>query len=107
MSTFTMETPVNHTTWRMCRFILRGKGKPVPGAQLRLTMSRWSKTGEFLDALVELGIFHRTGQMQEPKGKPQQFRVCYTLTEIGKQVAEYGMFTSTSEQRKIMQRYHL
>jgi hypothetical protein len=90
--------PVSHFTWQVLRAAFRSK-KPPTGRELRLSPTRTSKDGTFLDELVKDGLLQVVGVDPLPKGstrrearRPVQFRTRYKLTEKGKYDAEHGEY---------------
>ena len=98
-----MIIPLSHSDWQVLRAVLRAEavgGPPPLGRELRLTPSRKTKDGTFLDALVEEGLLavaEKAGppRAERPRGEspePAQFRTRYRLTEMGRHAAEYGEY---------------
>src|SRR3954470_4367667 len=86
--------PVSHFTWQVLRAVKRGKHPPT-GKQLRLSPTRKTKDGTFLDALVAAGLLEVAGvdEPTETTGRwPPQFRTRYKLTPRGEHAAEYGEY---------------
>jgi hypothetical protein len=76
--------PVTHFQWQVLRAVKRSKKPPI-GRELRLTPTRGTKDGTFLNVLVQLGLLDRvSGREHNP------FAATYGLTERGKQAAEFG-----------------
>lgn len=90
-----MEVPVSHSDWRVLRQALRSR-RPAPGHSLRLDMTRRTKDGEFLTALVRFGLLTVAARGETP------FDATYTLTERGKQAAEYGLYEIAWEEYKAL-----
>ena len=86
--------PISLFTWQVLRAAKRSP-TPATGKQLRITPSRKSKDGTFLDALVTVGLLAVVGVEQpdeKTKNRPVQFRTRYALTEKGEYAAEYGQY---------------
>lgn len=81
-----MQISVKHSDWRVLRTLVRAKGRPVVGSKLRLEMSRLTKDGSFLTTLVRDGLL----KVAAPADTP--FTATYTLTDLGKEAAEYGVY---------------
>jgi hypothetical protein len=88
--------PVSHFTWQVLRTVKRSK-QPPTGKQLRVSPTRRTKDGTFLDELVNEGLLHVVGVDELPAGaagseksKPIQFRTRYKLTPLGEHAAEHG-----------------
>ena len=81
-----MEVKLGHHDWRVLRRVARGKGKSVSGHELRMEMSRKTKDGTFLNALVDQGLLVVSVANADP------FEAKYSLTDLGKQAAEHGVF---------------
>jgi hypothetical protein len=87
-----------HLNWQILRTVLRAKaagGPPPLGRELRITPSRKTKDGTFLDELVGEGLLAPAGKPEKASGsadEPVQFRTRYKLTEKGRQAAEYGEY---------------
>src|SRR4051812_19662409 len=81
-----MQVPLGHHDWRVLRHVVRKKGRPVHGRDLRLEMSRKTKDGSFRTALVRQGLLVVEAEGETP------FESTYRLTELGKHAAEYGVF---------------
>lgn len=81
-----MQVSMNSSDWRVLRVVVRAKGRPVPGSKLRLEMSRRTKDGSFLTDLVNQGLLAVAAPADTP------FASSYTLTELGKEAAEYGVY---------------
>ncbi len=89
-----------HHEWQLLRVIVRAeKEKRVPtGRELRVSMSRKTKDGTFLDDLVSRDLIAiaekaphlTTGASQQERSEPEQFRTLYKLTDKGRHAAEYG-----------------
>lgn len=78
--------PISHFSWQVLRTVKRSR-KPSVGKQLRVSPTRHSKDGSFLNALVEEGLLARvTGSADQP------FEATYSLTELGRHAAEYGEY---------------
>ncbi len=88
---------ITHATWQQLRVLVRAKGKPVLGRDIRIVPTRLTKTGEFLDELVEAGLIVRAEGKLATGREPEQFRASYTLTEKGKHAAEYGEYERVRE----------
>jgi DNA-binding HxlR family transcriptional regulator len=88
-----MEVSLNNSDWRVLRQVLRAR-RPARGSTLRLEMTRRTKTGAFLTALVRYGLL----QVATPGETP--FDATYTLTELGKHAAEYGIYEVAWEEYK-------
>jgi hypothetical protein len=88
---------VTHFTWQVLRAAARSK-KPLTGQELRVTPSRKSKDGTFLDELVTAGLLEVVGLDPLPVGKPSRepvpvpFRKRYKLTAKGEHAAEFGEY---------------
>lgn len=76
--------PVTHFQWQVLRAVKRSR-KPLPGKALRLSPTRGTKDGSFLNTLVALGLLVRDGG-----GDKNPFDATYSLSELGKHAAEYG-----------------
>ncbi len=83
---------ISHATWQQLRVLARAKGKAVLGREIRIVPTRLTKTGEFLDVLVEDGLIARAEGKPVAGREPEQFRIAYTLTEKGQHAAEYGEY---------------
>lgn len=99
-----MQLPIDHFTWCLLRIMVRAKGKPVLGRDLRHWPSRSSKDGTFLDDLVTAGLIFATKEEPVPPKAPRieerlQFRRRYLLTEKGLYAAEYGHAEFTRAER--------
>lgn len=91
---------LSHHEWQLLRVIVRvEKEKRVPtGRELRVSMSRKTKDGSFLDDLVSRGLISVAakaqplvaGASQKERSEPEQFRARYKLTDKGRHAAEYG-----------------
>ena len=87
-----------HLQWQILRAALRAEtaGEPPPlGRQLRISPTRNTKDGTFLDELVEEGLLAPVGKPDKAPGKagePAQFRTRYGLTDKGRHAAEYGEY---------------
>src|SRR5690348_15364341 len=98
-----MIVPISHCVWQILRTVVRAEsaGGLLPtGKDLRVTPSRKTKDGTFLDELVECGLLAvaekpgrvpATASLAE-KAEPEQFRARYRLTEKGRYAAEYGEY---------------
>lgn len=76
--------PITHSNWQVLRTVKRSK-KPSIGRALRLSPTRGTKDGTFLNDLVEQGLLNRvSGTAESP------FEATYTLTDLGQHAAEYG-----------------
>ncbi|MCE9567824.1 MAG: hypothetical protein K8U57_37980 [Planctomycetes bacterium] len=76
--------PIPHHHWQILRAVKRSR-KPPTGRELRLSPTRNTKDGTFLNGLVQAGLLTRvTGTDKEP------FVATYSLTELGQHAAEYG-----------------
>jgi hypothetical protein len=76
--------PITHFQWQVLRAVKRNR-KPVLGRELRLSPTRGTKDGEFLNTLAFLGLITR---LEGTEDRP--FEAIYSLTELGKHAAEYG-----------------
>lgn len=76
--------PITHFQWQVLRAVKRNR-KPILGRDLRLSPTRGTKDGAFLNVLVFLGLLDRVEGVED---KP--FEAIYTLSELGKHAAEYG-----------------
>jgi hypothetical protein len=75
---------VTHFQWQVLRAVKRSR-KPPTGRELRLSPTRGTKDGTFLNVLVQLGLLDRlSGSEKDP------FAATYAITERGKHAAEYG-----------------
>jgi hypothetical protein len=90
--------PVSHYTWQLLRALKRSK-RPLTGMELRVSPSRTTKDGTFLDRLVAEGLLKAVGVDPLPEGasgaearRPVQFRTRYRLTEKGEHAAEFGEY---------------
>lgn len=94
-----MKFPLSHFEWQILRLMLRCDG-PSKGSELRITKSRRTMDGTFLDALVRVGLIEAVGVEEPPdprpgfapSAKPVQFRTLYRLTPKGEHAAEWGEF---------------
>lgn len=76
--------PITHLHWQVLRAAKRNR-KPILGKDLRLSPTRGTKSGEFLNTLVSLGLLSRvSGTERAP------FDSFYSLSELGEHAAEYG-----------------
>jgi len=76
----------SHFTWQVLRAVRRSR-KPPTGRDLRLVPSPRTRDGTFLSELVTDGLLARvTGNEDAP------FEATYSLTEKGKNAAEYGEY---------------
>ena len=86
--------PISHFTWQVLRVAKRSK-RPLTGKEMRVSPTRKSRDGSFLDALVIAGLLEVVG-VDEPNEKtkrlPTQFRTRYRLTARGEYAAEYGAY---------------
>jgi hypothetical protein len=97
-----MIVALKHSDWQLLRYVLRAEevGQKPLGRELRLTPSRFTKDGTFLDELVEKGLIAvaakpsalPAGATRAEKNEPAQFRARYQLTERGRYAAEYGEY---------------
>src|SRR5262245_36628712 len=94
-----MIVPLKHFDWQLLRLLVRAEeaGEDHPtGRELRLSPTRVTKDGTFLDELVELGLIAAVGKPATPErgsqSEPPQFRTRYRLTDKGRQAAEYGEY---------------
>lgn len=95
-----MTVQVRHRYWQVLRTILR-KGGPILGSELRISMSRQLRGGTFLLDLVEAKLVApELGKPWPPSGSP--FDRTYTLTELGKQAAEFGEFEGPPEAQRLV-----
>lgn len=83
--------------WQMLRVLVRNGNKPLAGQELRISRSRQTKDGTFLDKFVELGLLERVGDGPPPSNdgrspKPAQFRALYRLTPAGLAAADTGEY---------------
>jgi hypothetical protein len=81
-----MQVQLGHHDWRVLRHVLRNRGRPVPGKELRLEMSRGTKDGSFLTNLVRHGLLAVAAEGNTP------FDSTFRLTALGKHAAEYGVY---------------
>jgi hypothetical protein len=87
-----------HLNWQILRAVVRAAaaGEPPPlGRDLRLTPTRRTKDGSFLDELVAEGLLApagKPGKEAGTAGEPVQFRTRYGLTDKGRHAAEYGEY---------------
>lgn len=89
----TATLPIGHENWQALRVLVRANNEPVTGKALRLSPSRRTKDGTFLDRLVDMGLLEVTGEeppTEKTARKPKQFRTLYRLTALGLHAAEYG-----------------
>src|SRR5436305_1362667 len=91
--------PLPHFQWQVLRAVLRAEaagGPPPLGRELRLTPTRKTKDGTFLDEMIEEGLLAPAGKPATPADgmadDPSQFRTRYKLTELGRHAAEYGEY---------------
>lgn len=91
-----MQVNVSHADWQVLRHMVRSK-KPAIGSSLRLTLSRRTKDGTFLTDLVRMGLLKVESKAKDP------FEATYSLTELGKHAAEYGVFEIEFEEWKALQ----
>lgn len=97
-----MLTPVSHATWQVLRAVLRNQNKPTPGWHLRLNITRRTRDGAFLTALVTDGLLSvvpgghspppADAEVNEALRQHEPFHATYTLTPRGRYAAEYGEF---------------
>ena len=92
-----MLIPLPHLQWQVLRAVLRAEaaGEPALGRQLRLSPTRNTKDGTFLDKLVAGGLLVRVGKpvpASPLRDEPEPFRVRYKLTGLGRYAAEYGEY---------------
>lgn len=80
-----MQIPLSNHDWRVLRAVLRGRGRPVAGVELRMDLTRKTKDGSFLVVLVDLGL------LAVKNAAPDPFAAKYVLTETGRHAAEYGI----------------
>jgi hypothetical protein len=92
-----MEVEVPHHEWRVLRLVKRTK-KPSLGRTLRVKMSRATKDGSFLTNLVKLGLMKIESHATDP------FEATYSLTELGKEAAEYGVYDVDLDVFRALQR---
>lgn len=90
-----MEVSLTHSDWRVLRQVLRTR-RPAVGRTLRMDMSRRSKDGAFLTALVRYGLLTEVTPGETP------FDSTYSLTELGRHAAEYGVYEVEWEEYKRM-----
>jgi hypothetical protein len=83
-----------HAHWQVLRAVLRAEaaGQAPLGRDLRLTPTRKTKDGAFLDDLVSEGLLAAAGKPQSGDGQPEPFRRRYRLTALGRHAAEYGEY---------------
>ena len=75
---------VPHFEWQVLRAVKRSQ-QPPTGRELRSVMSRRTKDGTFLTALVWRGLLaYAAGGAAAP------FAATYSLTPLGEHAAEYG-----------------
>lgn len=72
--------------WKLLRMLVRAKGKPLTGRQLRHTPTAKTRTGAFLGRLVD------TGLLAVAAPGPDPFAATYALTPLGRHAAEYGEY---------------
>jgi len=89
--------PLAHHDWQVLRTVLRAEaaGRPPLGRELRVSPTRKSKDGSFLDELVADGLLTPAGRPEGGAGdaaEPVPFRTRYTLTERGRHAAEFGEY---------------
>ena len=89
--------PLPHFQWQVLRAVLRAEaagGPPPLGRELRLTPTRKTKDGTFLDEMVKAGLLAAIGKSEpvDGTGEPEPFRTRYTLTALGRHAAEYGEY---------------
>ena len=97
-----MIVPIKHSDWQLLRYMIRAEvdGQKPLGHELRMTPTRYTKDGMFLDSLVQRGLIvvaakptsALPGGSESEKPEPAQFRARYRLTGIGRYAAEYGEF---------------
>jgi hypothetical protein len=97
-----MITPLPHFVWQTLRYMARAEatGKDAYGRELRMTPTRRTKDGTFLDELVDQGLIEAVsepvpfppGASRSEKKESPQFRTRYRLTELGRHAAEYGEY---------------
>jgi hypothetical protein len=97
-----MILPITHSVWQTLRYLVRAQaaGQDPLGRELRVTPSRNTKDGTFLDDLVEEGLIEVTAdptpfpfqQGAGERAEPPQFRTRYRLTALGRHAAEYGEY---------------
>jgi hypothetical protein len=87
-----------HLHWQILRTVLRaetaGESPPL-GRELRISPTRSTKDGTFLDELVAEGLLEPAGKPEKGSGEPAgpaQFRTRYALTDKGRHAAEYGEY---------------
>jgi len=98
-----MKVPITHHSWQLLRKLVRA-GKPLPGRELRMEMSRRTKDGSFLTRLVEFGLLEVVSLLPvaetDKKYPPaQEFRTVYRLTDAGKHAAEHGLAEVTRDKQ--------
>jgi hypothetical protein len=92
-----MIRPIDHFSWQVLRTLVRAKG-PLSGKTLRVSPSRRSYDGTFLDVLVTAGLLEVARVDPAPelppwkKPGPVQFHTLYRLTARGKEAAEFGQY---------------
>jgi hypothetical protein len=82
-------------TWKILRVLARSPKMTAVGKEMRVTPSRKTKDGTFLDALVKAGLIEVRGgptAKTVDEDEPFQFRTHYRLTPLGADAAEYGEY---------------
>lgn len=82
-----------HFQWQILRAVLRAEsaGDAPLGRDLRITPTRRTRDGTFLDDLVADGLLATVGK--PPDGaQPEPFRKRYKLTDLGRHAAEFGEY---------------
>lgn len=80
-----MMIPVSHSEWQSLRALVRA-GKPLKGADLRITPTANNKNGLFLLMMVEKRLLRVTELAVMP------MEATYEMTLPGKYAAEYGEY---------------
>jgi hypothetical protein len=87
---------LGHIQWQTLRAVLRAEadGQSPLGRELRLTPTRKTKDGTFLDEIVSEELLVTVGKPEKPNAadEPPQFRRRYKLTPKGREAAEYGEY---------------
>jgi hypothetical protein len=94
---------ISHIEWQILRCLLRAQSAngAIPlGRELRVSPTRKTKDGTFLDSLVERGLIEVAAKAPPPptarhhgeRPEPAQFRTRYRLTDLGRHAAEYGEY---------------
>lgn len=83
-----------HFQWQILRAVLRAEaaGEAPLGRDLRITPTRRTRDGSFLDDLVEDGLLTTVGKPQPDEAQPEPFRKRYELTDLGRHAAEFGEY---------------